>query len=112
LATIIQEEENRYKRKGYGLISASVLALTFFYAAPYVGQEVWPTLLRWFPTPVSLYICVGLGVQVLVLAITNLTLWLVYHLEWPFFERYKITREPWPWNADPQKWYAHVGKTL
>jgi hypothetical protein len=30
-------EENRYRQKGYGLISASLITFCFFYFAPIVG---------------------------------------------------------------------------
>jgi len=29
--------------------------------------------------------------------------WLIYHLELPFFEQYKISKTPWPWKVDTTK---------
>lgn len=38
--------------------------------------------------------------------------WFVYRLEHPFFERYKITSEPWPWYDNPKEWYSLVWETI
>ena len=29
---------------------------------------------------------------------------IIYSANHPFFERYKINNNPWPWNEDPVKW--------
>lgn len=39
-------------------------------------------------------------------------MWVIYYLEIPFFERYKINRDPWPWNKDPEEWMRVIKKTL
>jgi hypothetical protein len=39
-------------------------------------------------------------------------MYLIYHFEHPFFERYKITRDPWPWNKDPSKWKQTLKGTM
>ena len=43
--SVLISEENRYIRKGYGLISASIISLTFMYLAPIFAQEFWPVVL-------------------------------------------------------------------
>jgi hypothetical protein len=40
------------------------------------------------------------------------SMWLVYHLEHPFFEKYKISKEPWPWNENKTEWVAKVKKSI
>lgn len=32
--------------------------------------------------------------------ITNLVMWAIYEIELPFFERYKISQDPWPWKEN------------
>lgn len=44
--SILISEENRYKRKGYGLISASIIALSFMILGPMMLKKVWPVLLE------------------------------------------------------------------
>lgn len=40
-------------------------------------------------------------------------MWGIYHIELPFFERYKINREEsWPWNKDPEVWAHLIKKTI
>jgi hypothetical protein len=40
------------------------------------------------------------------------SMWVIYHLEWPFFERYKISKEPWPWNENKEEWKKKVVESL
>jgi len=44
--------------------------------------------------------------------ITNFALWAIYHFELPFFERYKISNEPWPWNDNKKEWKILLKKSL
>jgi len=44
--------------------------------------------------------------------LSNLVIWAIYYIELPFFERYKISREPWPWNKDKDEWRKLIKKTL
>lgn len=44
--SFIVSEESRYKRKGYGLISAFLIAISFFYFSPIVAKMVWPSVLN------------------------------------------------------------------
>ena len=30
----------------------------------------------------------------------QLIYFIIYHLEWPFFEQYKVNSTPWPWQVD------------
>lgn len=39
-------------------------------------------------------------------------MWLIYHLEVPFFERYKINSEPWPWKKDKKLWKEFLCKSI
>jgi len=39
-------------------------------------------------------------------------MWGIYHIEHPFFERYKANSEPWPWNKDQKEWKILINKTL
>ena len=41
------KEKSRYERKGYGLIVATMIAMSFFLGVPYFGRQLWPYLLDW-----------------------------------------------------------------
>ncbi len=44
--TVLISEEQRYMRKGYGLISANLIAFSYIFLAPVVVAYVWPGVLR------------------------------------------------------------------
>ena len=44
LDDIIQNDKVRYERKGYGLVAASAIAISFFYLGPCFARWLWPFL--------------------------------------------------------------------
>jgi hypothetical protein len=44
-----------------------------------------------------MYIILSWSEHVILGLIVYLSMYLIYHIELPFFERYKISNEPWPW---------------
>ena len=114
--SIIHSEETRYIRKGYGLISASVIAVSFFYFSPILMQMYWPAVLElleqnkwveWKFVIISLVIWHAFWVLA-----SNLFMWTIYHLELPFFERYKINSAPWPWYQNEVEWRDLLKKSI
>jgi sterol desaturase/sphingolipid hydroxylase (fatty acid hydroxylase superfamily) len=51
-------------------------------------------------------------INIVFLILSNLVMWYIYHIEHPFFERYKINRDPWPWYADKKEWNKLLKKSL
>lgn len=45
-------------------------------------------------------------------AFLNLLYWFIYRIEHQFFEQYKISSEPWPWQSDPQGFRNLVKRIL
>jgi methylsterol monooxygenase/4-alpha-methyl-delta7-sterol-4alpha-methyl oxidase len=39
-------------------------------------------------------------------------MWLIYKLEWKFFENYKIHDMPWPWNENHERWNKLIKDTI
>ena len=37
---------------------------------------------------------------------------MIYHIEHPFFERYKCNENAWPWNEDRTKWNVLMRKAV
>lgn len=46
-SSFVRKEKSRYVRKGYGLIVATIIALSFFLGVPELGRRAWPSLLAW-----------------------------------------------------------------
>ena len=43
---------------------------------------------------------------------SNVIIFVIYKLKSPFFERYKISAEPWPWIQNPEKFNEDFKKAL
>ena len=43
------------------------------------------------------YLFLSWFTHIALIIITNIAMWAIYHIELPFFERYKINNEKWPW---------------
>lgn len=39
-------------------------------------------------------------------------MWIIYNLEMPFFERYKINKGPWPWHKNKDEWKKLFKKSM
>lgn len=46
------------------------------------------------------------------LLVTNGAMWIIYHIEHPFFERYKINHDPWPWYENRTEWDDLLWKSI
>jgi hypothetical protein len=60
----------------------------------------------------QVYFIGSMVLSVAVLTVTNFAMWIIYTLELPFFERYKVSSEPWPWYEDNAEWRILVKKSL
>jgi sterol desaturase/sphingolipid hydroxylase (fatty acid hydroxylase superfamily) len=108
---MLEYEERRYISKGYGIVFASVMTFSFFFYGPDVGKLVFPWL-KTKGTDTQLYMVMAFFFHSCMLFLLNIAMWFIYHLELPFFERYKINGRPWPWNEDQEKWKLQLKKTL
>lgn len=45
--SVILSEESRYKRKGYGLIFAILIANSYHFLSPMLVKQIWPSVLQW-----------------------------------------------------------------
>jgi len=105
----IKDEALRYRRKGFGLVIALIIALLYLFIFPELLKKIYPTKITnegafqyWT------MICIGwFGYTFF-----NFIMYIIYHLEWPFFEKYKVTKNPWPWNDKNEDWPGTLKKTL
>ena len=59
-----------------------------------------------------MYLIVGVGLHNGIHFIGNLVLWLFYHNEFSFVERYKCNDQPWPWYEDNAAWRTLCFKSI
>eukprot|EP00349_Pseudokeronopsis_sp_Brazil_P002808 CAMPEP_0202963998 /NCGR_PEP_ID=MMETSP1396-20130829/8066_1 /ASSEMBLY_ACC=CAM_ASM_000872 /TAXON_ID= /ORGANISM="Pseudokeronopsis sp., Strain Brazil" /LENGTH=305 /DNA_ID=CAMNT_0049685737 /DNA_START=131 /DNA_END=1048 /DNA_ORIENTATION=+ len=88
----------------------------FFVATPKLGLIIWPKVVgmmqEYHISKFQGYAWISFLFSWTVHLISNLVMWLIYHLELPFFERYKITSEPWPWYANNEEWRKLMWKSI
>lgn len=98
-----------YKRKGYGKIISYFIIIIFFLFTPELGKIFWP---RKLPENFRLFnYLIILITHHSIFIVCNLTLYFIYKSESPFFERYKIHNEIWPWKKDNQQWIKLLKET-
>ena len=102
----IEKEKKRYQSKGYGLIFAFMIALTYFWAVPAFGRNFWPAILQFKKdhgiTDGQFLVSFQVTLGNLIHLTFNLALLILHKNEFPLIERYKANQsEPWPWNGDP-----------
>jgi sterol desaturase/sphingolipid hydroxylase (fatty acid hydroxylase superfamily) len=106
---LIEYEKIRYKRKGYGFIVAVIINLLFFYYGRFIIANMIPENLENEGTFHFFFVFIF---HETIFISVNLYFALIYYLNLPFFERYKTTSEPWPWNLDKEKFKEQLKNTF
>ena len=106
---ILDYEKSRYSRKGYGLIMAILATLGWFLILPKLIERIWPYKIL---NEGVVFCLSSYFVHMASFIAFNIVMWVIYNLEWPFFERYKVLDRPWPWNEDQEKWRIMLKKTI
>mmetsp|Transcript_18838 Transcript_18838/g.18815 ORF Transcript_18838/g.18815 Transcript_18838/m.18815 type:complete len:318 (+) Transcript_18838:31-984(+) len=110
LKDLLENEEVRYVRKGYGLITAIIIVMFGYFILPSFMLPIYKLL----PYE-NKFLMYGVGcviIHELTYILANLVMYLIYHAELPFFERYKISNDPWPWKKNPELWKVQLKKTI
>lgn len=109
LAFEFQNEVKRYKRKGVFII----LAIIFLYSLlsiPEFFKSYYPML------PVNdrvfLHGYFTLSLHLVVKTIINIVVFIIYLSKLNFFEQYKISNEPWPFEKDSKKFRPLLINTI
>ena len=110
LKDLFENEEVRYVKKGYGLISASLMTYSFFFLFP-------GFFFKWYlKLPFSdlsvMYAGGTLVIHTAFIVVSNVVMYFIYKADLPFFERYRISKGPWPWVADPESFQDKLKTTL
>eukprot|EP01135_Chromosphaera_perkinsii_P004770 Nk52_evm1s296 gene=Nk52_evmTU1s296 len=115
----LQEEltdvPEKYKEKGYGLFFAFIIFITFFVVTPiYVKNHLWSRILS-LGTEQQLYVWGSFALHEGVFIVLNVVMAIIYYVELPFFEKYKIQMKDWPWKRGPNeraRWFSLVRKSI
>lgn len=112
LKDILHNDKVRYIRKGYGLINAILIVIGFYFVLPIVFKPVYAMWMNSFTNTMTAYFWGVIVVHHGCFAIGNLGMLVIYWIELPFFERYKINSQPWPWKANTEKFKVQIMKTV
>ena len=115
--TWMKEEKVRYKRKGYGMIWATLFATSFFWIVPeLIGQQMWPSILTFKEenniSYAQFYIIWSMLQHLIIFYGANLIYCFFYKHEFECIERYKSNEQPWPWISDPEQWKSLLWKSI
>jgi sterol desaturase/sphingolipid hydroxylase (fatty acid hydroxylase superfamily) len=100
---VVHNDMVRYKRKGYGFVAAAVLMTVFLTVVPKAMQSVFPSLIEGWNE--NLFFCVTITVLHFLLNVIIYTVYyFVYTLKLPFLEKYRVANDPWPWQANQERW--------
>jgi len=98
---IINYEKNRYMRKGYGFMVAIIIFISWFTIILNIFKLWWPKKIE---NEGKFYVLACFFTHEISYVIFNSIQFIIYKLEHPFFERYKINDKEWPWKKNSQEW--------
>lgn len=96
----------------WGTTLSVLIAFSFFYQ-PFVDrQKVWGYLVDLFGgNEYRMFVLGSFGLSFSMWLLSNLTMTVIYYLQLPFFEQFKIQRRPWSWlgsEDDRQEFWGLV----
>ena len=116
LKQLLTNEKTRYERKGYGLVFATLIALSFVFGIPALAQTYWPLFVEnenelkwgffWWHTIFAILL------HNIIHGVANIIFYVFYHFEFDFIERYKSNDLQWPWYEDPEGWRTLCMKSV
>ena len=109
LEDLLSYEKQRYQHKGYGIIFSTIITLIWFLVIPQTAQFWWPKKIE---NEGKVYAVISYLNNEFWFIFTNIIFYFIYKSELNFFERYKISDKPWPWNKNPEEWYKTLKDTI
>jgi methylsterol monooxygenase/4-alpha-methyl-delta7-sterol-4alpha-methyl oxidase len=110
IKSILDYEQKRYKRKGFGILFAATTAFLYFYYFPKLLYWLWPK--GAIEHEGLFYFLATFLTHEAVFLFCNFYFTIIHTLNWDFFERYKVSSDPWPWQSDPTAWRIQLSKTI
>jgi hypothetical protein len=89
LKEMVNNDQVRYQKKGYGIVIAVLLTIAFFAGAPEFYKIIWPKMAEL--SIAQKYFFLMIPSHVAVYVIVNAIMWVIYKMKVPFFEQYKVT---------------------
>jgi methylsterol monooxygenase len=109
---MIKFEYAKYKSKGLsGVFFALIYGLSVFYIILNSLVYIWPTQINKDYEGLFHIVILTLVVNTSLIGF-NIEFLIYYKLKLPFFEKYKTSANPWPWEEDQVKWRQDLKKTL
>jgi sterol desaturase/sphingolipid hydroxylase (fatty acid hydroxylase superfamily) len=109
LKLIINHEISRYQQKGLNLLIGILLAYILI-STPNLLKQFYPYL-----PYTNLILIQGIGVIIVNISLKlscNLLIYLLYISKFSYFEQFRISQDPWPWEKNPSEFRALLLKTL
>lgn len=106
---LVNYELTRYKRKGYGFIVAIIINLVFFKYFPIFINSLIPEKIE---NPGKFYAIFVFICHETAFLLVQLYFFIIYSMKLPFFEKYKTTSNPWPWEEKDHDFKETLYKTF
>lgn len=120
ITSILRNEYRRYANKGVlGILGAFIISTLFVMWVPEFWKIFWPKVLEmrdslgianW-----KFMVLVTTFWHAFWVCLANSVFGVIYYLEIPFIEAYKINPNPWPWKkseAEQAKWKSLMIKSI
>lgn len=109
---VFKNDTVRYVRKGYGIIFATIIALSFFFLLPLLVKAYWENLLLLGDKNLIYVLSIYIVHEGMFIS-SNLMMWFIYTKKIPFFEKYRINIDrQWPWEENPAQWKQVFSRTM
>jgi len=99
---------------GYSVISV-LITLAFFYQ-PYTWRKaLWSWVMSFSDNPFYVGVVGSMLVHTSAFIVMNTVMYVIYKMNHPFFEQFKVQKKSWPWqrgSKEREEWYALVIKAL
>ena len=109
LEEVVNHEKIRYESKGYGIVFSVLMVLSWFFIVPNIAQFIWPYKIE---SPGSTFFILSYLTHEGIFLFSNFMFWIIYKIELPFFERYKVHDKQWPWKENPSSWNKLLKETI
>jgi len=110
---VLKNDTVRYVRKGYGIILAGLITISFFFLLPsLIKNYLWEHILS-IGDKNYIYGSTVYGVHEIMFITSNLMMWFIYTQKIPFFENYRINpNKKWPWEENSEQWKVILRRSL
>lgn len=107
---ILNYEKHRYQSKGYGLVISIFIYIFWFFMLPQIIKGYYPLNIE---DEGKFFFILTYIIHEITFVSCNFIMWIIYKLESPFFERYKVHDKPWPWmDKDNGNWKKLLNESL